>query len=129
MISDDLFIIWLQLANRRIASSLNALQIRHKTTDDGFNYLHRSVLPTDTFAKSLPRLPIPALKDTCARYLESLRPLIEDDASYEKTVKIVRDFEKNDGLKYHELVVADDKRNTHTSYITGRLKASGWSTT
>ncbi|KAK9712947.1 Carnitine O-acetyltransferase mitochondrial [Basidiobolus ranarum] len=46
------------------------------------------------FQKTLPRLPVPALADTCSKYLRSVRPLL-DDSSYAKTEAAVEDFQKS----------------------------------
>ncbi|XP_044049103.1 carnitine O-palmitoyltransferase 1, liver isoform isoform X2 [Siniperca chuatsi] len=49
-----------------------------------------------SFQNSLPRLPVPTIKDTCRRYLESVRPLM-DDEQYERMQGLTKDFEKNLG--------------------------------
>ncbi|KAK9517396.1 hypothetical protein VZT92_006855 [Zoarces viviparus] len=49
-----------------------------------------------SFQNSLPRLPVPTIKDTCTRYLESVRPLM-DDERYERMEGLAKDFEKNLG--------------------------------
>ncbi|XP_029289337.1 carnitine O-palmitoyltransferase 1, liver isoform isoform X1 [Cottoperca gobio] len=49
-----------------------------------------------SFQNSLPRLPVPTIKDTCTRYLESVRPLMEDE-QYERMDGLAKDFEKNLG--------------------------------
>ncbi|XP_029951391.1 carnitine O-palmitoyltransferase 1, liver isoform isoform X2 [Salarias fasciatus] len=49
-----------------------------------------------SFQNSLPRLPVPSVKDTCKRYLESVRPLMEDE-QYERMKGLAKDFEKNLG--------------------------------
>ncbi|KAL7402842.1 hypothetical protein ABVT39_020786 [Epinephelus coioides] len=49
-----------------------------------------------SFQNSLPRLPLPTVKDTCQRYLESVRPLM-DDEQYERMTGLTKDFEKNLG--------------------------------
>uniref|UniRef100_A0A671XUW0 Carnitine palmitoyltransferase 1A n=1 Tax=Sparus aurata TaxID=8175 RepID=A0A671XUW0_SPAAU len=49
-----------------------------------------------SFQNSLPRLPVPSVKDTCRRYLESVRPLM-DDERYERMKGLAKDFEKNLG--------------------------------
>ncbi|KAK9707679.1 Carnitine O-acetyltransferase mitochondrial [Basidiobolus ranarum] len=46
------------------------------------------------FQKSLPKLPVPALADTCSKYLRSVRPLL-DDANYAKTEAAVEEFQKS----------------------------------
>ncbi len=45
------------------------------------------------FQPSLPRLPIPALPDTCQRYLAAQRPILSD-SEYANTEAIVTDFSK-----------------------------------
>ncbi|XP_076027476.1 carnitine O-palmitoyltransferase 1, liver isoform isoform X2 [Genypterus blacodes] len=49
-----------------------------------------------SFQNSLPRLPVPTVKDTCRRYLESVRPLMEDE-KYERMKGLAEDFEKKLG--------------------------------
>ncbi|XP_054631269.1 carnitine O-palmitoyltransferase 1, liver isoform isoform X2 [Dunckerocampus dactyliophorus] len=49
-----------------------------------------------SFQNSLPRLPVPSVQDTCRRYLESVRPLM-DDEKYERMKGLTKDFEKNLG--------------------------------
>ncbi|XP_015259705.1 PREDICTED: carnitine O-palmitoyltransferase 1, liver isoform isoform X2 [Cyprinodon variegatus] len=49
-----------------------------------------------SFQNSLPRLPVPSVKDTCRRYLESVRPLM-DDEQFERMKALSKDFEKNLG--------------------------------
>ncbi|KAM7414255.1 hypothetical protein PAMA_019193 [Pampus argenteus] len=49
-----------------------------------------------SFQNSLPRLPVPSINDTCTRYLESVRPLM-DDEQYEQMKELTKDFEKNLG--------------------------------
>ncbi|XP_017573019.1 carnitine O-palmitoyltransferase 1, liver isoform isoform X1 [Pygocentrus nattereri] len=51
-----------------------------------------------SFQSSLPRLPVPAVKDTTKRYLESVHPLM-DDAQYKRMEGLAKDFEKNLGPK------------------------------
>ncbi|KAM6937719.1 carnitine O-palmitoyltransferase 1, liver isoform 2-T2 [Xenentodon cancila] len=49
-----------------------------------------------SFQNSLPRLPVPSVKDTCKRYLESVRPLMEDE-HFDRMKGLAKDFEKNLG--------------------------------
>ncbi|XP_030621951.1 carnitine palmitoyltransferase 1Aa (liver) [Chanos chanos] len=51
-----------------------------------------------SFQTSLPRLPLPSVKDTLRRYLESVRPLLEDE-DYKRMESLALDFEKNLGPK------------------------------
>ncbi|XP_029474182.1 carnitine O-palmitoyltransferase 2, mitochondrial [Rhinatrema bivittatum] len=95
-----------------------ALLSRGGSTAAGSEYLHRSVVPTMHYQRSLPRLPIPTLEDTIERYLSAQRPLLHDE-QYRKTEQLARSFQKGIGKELHEQLAAQDKRNKHTSYISG----------
>ncbi|XP_062845574.1 carnitine palmitoyltransferase 1Aa (liver) isoform X1 [Trichomycterus rosablanca] len=47
-----------------------------------------------SFQTSLPNLPLPSVKDTMTRYLESVRPLL-DDEEYKRMEELALDFQKN----------------------------------
>ncbi|KAM4629052.1 carnitine O-palmitoyltransferase 2, mitochondrial [Polymixia lowei] len=81
------------------------------------DYLHRSVVPSMHYQKSLPRLPVPKLEDTITRYLAAQRPLLDDD-QFRTTEKLAQDFQSGVGKQLHEELVAQDKNNKHTSYIS-----------
>uniref|UniRef100_A0A8C8VIR6 carnitine O-palmitoyltransferase n=1 Tax=Pelusios castaneus TaxID=367368 RepID=A0A8C8VIR6_9SAUR len=49
-----------------------------------------------SYQTSLPRLPVPAIKDTMQRYLESVRPLLADD-QFQRMAALARDFERSLG--------------------------------
>lgn len=51
-----------------------------------------------SYQGSLPNLPVPAVKDTVKRYLESVRPLV-DDAEYERKNKLAAEFESSLGKR------------------------------
>lgn len=51
-----------------------------------------------SFQGSLPTLPIPDLKDTCRRYLESVKAILPPD-EYEKVAKAAGNFELQEGAK------------------------------
>ncbi|XP_041348084.1 carnitine O-palmitoyltransferase 2, mitochondrial-like [Gigantopelta aegis] len=89
----------------------------YSATSDEREYLHRSIVPTYHFQKSLPRLPIPKLEKTCERYLKAQLPLLSS-AEYANTETIVKGFLQGDGTVLHEELVAKDKNNKHTSYIS-----------
>lgn len=80
-------------------------------------YLHRSIVPTMHYQKSLPRLPVPKLEDTIRRYLAAQRPLL-DDEQFSITESVAKDFLGGMGKQLHEELVAQDKHNKHTSYIS-----------
>lgn len=81
-------------------------------------YLHKSIVPTMHFQKSLPRLPIPKLEDTVKKYLNAQRPLL-DDEQFRKTEQLALNFQNGVGKQLHEELVQQDKQNKHTSYISG----------
>lgn len=67
-------------------------------------YLHESIVPTDHFQKSLPRLPIPELEKTCERYLATQRAYLNDDA-FNKTKSYTDTFKSEvgeGGLKFNQ---------------------------
>ncbi|XP_066453679.1 carnitine O-palmitoyltransferase 2, mitochondrial [Eleutherodactylus coqui] len=80
-------------------------------------YLHRSIVPTMHFQKSLPRLPVPKLEDTIKRYLNAQRPLL-DDEQFRKTEQLAHNFQSGVGKQLHEELVLQDQQNKHTSYIS-----------
>ncbi|XP_077439893.1 carnitine O-palmitoyltransferase 2, mitochondrial isoform X2 [Vanacampus margaritifer] len=82
------------------------------------SYLHRSLVPTMHYQKSLPRLPVPKLEDTIRRYLAAQQPLL-DDQQFKNTEKVAQDFLAGEGKKLQEELLAQDKKNKHTSYISG----------
>ncbi|KAH9275992.1 hypothetical protein BSLG_004468 [Batrachochytrium salamandrivorans] len=61
-----------------------------------------------TFANQnlLPRLPIPALKDTIAKYLRSTRPLFASPSAYSAYARIASDFEATLGSDLHKRLEA-----------------------
>uniref|UniRef100_A0A8C0QRA5 Choline/carnitine acyltransferase domain-containing protein n=1 Tax=Chelonoidis abingdonii TaxID=106734 RepID=A0A8C0QRA5_CHEAB len=87
--------------------------------DTDHHFVHRSTIPTMHFQDSLPRLPVPKLEDTVKRYLAAQKPLLDDD-QYRNTERIAREFEKGVGRKLHRDLVEFDKKNKHTSYISGK---------
>jgi carnitine O-palmitoyltransferase 2 len=77
----------------------------------------KSIMPTRLFQNSLFRLPIPKLEDTCRKYLDCVKPIVSP-ADYSKTEALVKDFEKGSGASLHKELIARDKANKHTSYIS-----------
>lgn len=51
-----------------------------------------------SFQTSLPRLPVPAVKDTVSRYLESVRPLMKEE-DFQRMTALAQDFAVNLGPK------------------------------
>ncbi|KAL1922551.1 uncharacterized protein VTP21DRAFT_10090 [Calcarisporiella thermophila] len=56
-----------------------------------------TVGPMLRFQKNLPRLPVPALADTCQKYLQTVRPLLSDE-DYAKTRAAVEEFQRQGGI-------------------------------
>ena len=66
--------------------------------EGGEQYIQQSKVPTLHFQRSLPRLPIPKLRDTCRRYLVAQRPLLEEEGEeYRHTEGIVKEFGREGG--------------------------------
>lgn len=95
-----------------------AIAINGRKYSQDSEYLHRSVVPSMHYQKSLPRLPVPKLEDTIRRYLAAQRPLLDDD-QFRNTEKVAEDFKNGIGKQLHEELVSKDKNNKHTSYISG----------
>ena len=62
-------------------------------------------------SKNLPKLPVPNLESSVAKYLTAVRPLL-NDAEFEHTKKLVVDFSKNGGIgqKLQNLLVDKAKK-------------------
>ncbi|XP_026098874.1 carnitine O-palmitoyltransferase 2, mitochondrial [Carassius auratus] len=104
--------------NKPALSILTSTQRKYSSKDGaGVEFLHRSVVPSMHYQKSLPRLPVPKLEDTIRRYLAAQRPLLNDE-QYSNTEKVAQDFQSGVGKQLHEELVALDKKNKHTSYIS-----------
>ena len=69
------------------------------------------------FQASLPRLPIPKLEDSCRKYLNAQKPLL-NEKQFSFTRSCVDKFLKSEGLPLHEELLKVDKENRHTSYIS-----------
>lgn len=78
----------------------------------------KTIVHTYHFQDSLPRLPIPKLEDTCNRYLDAQKPLLTPE-QYEETKRLVEKFQKHEGPGLNAELLQKNKRNKHTSYISG----------
>jgi carnitine O-palmitoyltransferase 2 len=86
---------------------------------DEYNYFKRSILSTDHFQQSLPRLPIPQLHKTCERYLAALKPILNNDENaFKETRQILADFRTGDGKRLDAQLRYKNASNRHTSYIS-----------
>ncbi|XP_021182304.3 carnitine O-palmitoyltransferase 2, mitochondrial [Helicoverpa armigera] len=104
--------------NNSVCPKFNQQRNFNKNVKDvEYQYLQRSKLPTMHFQKSLPRLPIPDLSKTGERYLKALRPLLNDN-QYEEAQQRTGNFIAKEGKILQEKLIAKDKRNKHTSYIS-----------
>jgi len=98
--------------------SLATTKSRHDGADaTKFKYLQESIIPTYHFQKSLPKLPIPKLEDTCERYLNALKPVL-NNGEYERTKAITKIFEKNEGAELDREIRANDAKQRHSNYIS-----------
>nr|XP_016933211.1 carnitine O-palmitoyltransferase 2, mitochondrial [Drosophila suzukii] len=89
------------------------------TTTHGqhYQYLQCSKLPTLYFQRSLPRLPIPLLENSCRRFLEATQPLLSP-AEQAETQQTVEQFRQGIGMELHAKLKSHDAENKHTSYIS-----------
>uniref|UniRef100_T1HWF9 Peptidase M24 domain-containing protein n=1 Tax=Rhodnius prolixus TaxID=13249 RepID=T1HWF9_RHOPR len=90
---------------------------RSQNQNEDYQYLQKSSVPTLHFQKSLPRLPIPELEDSCKRYICAQQPLV-DDTEMTQIVKNVNKMLKSDGPPLQKELKAIDAANRHTSYIS-----------
>jgi carnitine O-palmitoyltransferase 2 len=63
---------------------------------DSYQFLHKSTIPTYHFQKSLRRLPIPKLEQTCQRYLAAVQAVCSD-SMIEEAKRTVEEFQKKEG--------------------------------
>lgn len=63
---------------------------------DEYQYLHKSEIPTYHFQKSLRRLPIPKLEDTCARYVAAVEA-VGSAGMIAEAKKSVDELQRGDG--------------------------------
>lgn len=112
------------LVKSRLPVNVSQQIVRHLSSDsnkkhDDYNYFKRSILPTDHFQLSLPRLPIPKLEQTCERYLAALKPILNNDENaFNQTRQFVEDFRSGDGKRLDDQLREQNKLNPHTSYIS-----------
>ncbi|GMT25977.1 hypothetical protein PFISCL1PPCAC_17274, partial [Pristionchus fissidentatus] len=99
---------------RRLGESCRG---KHNLTGDDYQFIHKSSIPSYHFQKSLRRLPIPKLPDTCNRYLASAKAVLSPE-NYAQTEKLLRDFEKTDGPGLQTELLAYDKAHKDSSYIS-----------
>lgn len=85
--------------------------------DVDYQYLQRSKVPTMHFQKSLPRLPIPELPKSGERYLNALKPLLTSD-QFKEAEHRTNEFVTKEGKILQEKLIAKDKANKHSSYIS-----------
>uniref|UniRef100_A0A8C8M580 Carnitine O-palmitoyltransferase 1, muscle isoform n=1 Tax=Oncorhynchus tshawytscha TaxID=74940 RepID=A0A8C8M580_ONCTS len=57
-----------------------------------------------SFQASLPRLPVPSVDDTITRYLESVRPLL-DDEQYNQMEVVANDFKRDEAPKLQKYLI------------------------
>ena len=60
--------------------------------------------------KSLPKLPVPPLKETCEKFLETAKPLAISEQEFEVTTKNIQEFLKDLGPTLHSRLVERSKK-------------------
>lgn len=108
---------------RRISSTsfsvFHRFSSSHILKHDEYNFFKRSILSTDHFQHSLPRLPIPQLDKTCERYLAALQPILNnDEKAFKETRQILADFRTGDGKRLDAQLRYKNASLRQTSYIS-----------
>ncbi|GFY40144.1 carnitine O-palmitoyltransferase 2, mitochondrial [Trichonephila inaurata madagascariensis] len=101
-----------------IISGVRFISVSSKLPGKDKQFLQRSIVPTNHFQDSLPRLPVPELDKTCERYITALKPFISID-KLQNTQQIVEKFKCEEGKELQQELKTSNARNKHTSYITG----------
>lgn len=104
----EMYINYISLFHRSTAAS-------YDTTE--YQYMQISKVPTLHFQASLPRLPIPKLEDSCKRYLNAQKPLL-NDKELQHTSSCVSKFLANEGQTLQKLLLQNNAENSNTSYIS-----------
>ncbi|KAL0831436.1 hypothetical protein ABMA28_002239 [Loxostege sticticalis] len=115
MISSSKVFLSTNIAQRHII--LSKYYSKHSVADVDYQYMQRSKVPTMHFQKSLPRLPIPELTKSGERYLNALKPLLTNQ-QFAEAERRTLDFVSKDAKNLQEKLLAKDKANKHTSYIS-----------
>uniref|UniRef100_A0AC34FF03 Choline/carnitine acyltransferase domain-containing protein n=1 Tax=Panagrolaimus sp. ES5 TaxID=591445 RepID=A0AC34FF03_9BILA len=110
------------LRNHAFARSVHSsMIISHRSfssySSDEYQFLQKSVIPTYHFQKSLRRLPIPKLEDSARRYLNAAKAVVSD-AEFNESEAAVKELLHKDGPDLQKELLAYDKKNKHTSYIS-----------
>ncbi|KAF7639873.1 Carn_acyltransf domain-containing protein [Meloidogyne graminicola] len=100
------------------------LSIRNSSTkhfsdvySDDFQFLEKSIIPTYHFQKSLRRLPIPKLENSCKRYLAAVKAIFSNEETKEMEL-LVNQFLKDEGPELHKALIEYDRQHLDTSYIS-----------
>uniref|UniRef100_A0A0R3RV08 Carn_acyltransf domain-containing protein n=1 Tax=Elaeophora elaphi TaxID=1147741 RepID=A0A0R3RV08_9BILA len=96
---------------------MSANCVAQKLKGDDYQYVHKSAIPTYHFQKSLRRLPIPKLSDSCRRLIGAAEAVLQKK-ELELLKKLVRDFAAHEGPELQKELILHDKRNLHTSFIS-----------
>ncbi|KAK0406350.1 hypothetical protein QR680_018521 [Steinernema hermaphroditum] len=99
------------LQTRRLLSS------RVDVASREYQFLQESEIPSYHFQKSLRRLPIPKLDDTCDRYLAAAKAIF-NEVDYKHAEKLVRIFQDGEGKELQTSLIAMDNENKQSSYIS-----------
>ena len=106
----------LQITSSRRAASVRAVASGAHRRFISTEYLHTTKIPTYHFQDSLPRLPIPALEKTAARYIKSATPLLSMH-ELASTQKAMDEFVAGAGARLQKEIVERDKTR-YSSFIT-----------
>ncbi|CAK5092186.1 unnamed protein product [Meloidogyne enterolobii] len=109
-----------------VNSVYRSLSIRNASTEhlfspdvnsETYQYLQKSIIPTYHFQKSLRRLPIPKLENSCKRYLDAVKAIYPENEAKEME-GLIDNFMKNEGPELHKALIDYDRQHLDTSYIS-----------
>jgi len=103
------------MVRARAAATRTLAHFARRGAPTGDNHLSQTKIPTFHFQDSLPRLPIPGLKETAARFLYSAEPLL-NAAELAETKKAMDDFLTGPGPALHKAIV-DREEKRYSSFI------------
>lgn len=99
----------------------------NEAKSNGFQFDSLKTYSTFQAEELLAPLPLPSLKETLDKYLESTKPFV-DDQEYEKTRRIVQEFENGIGAKLHEILNEKALKERNWVSMTGKMVCFAFST-
>ncbi|KAH7729609.1 Acyltransferase ChoActase/COT/CPT [Aphelenchoides avenae] len=97
--------------------SVRSISATPAVETDEYQYLHKSEIPTYHFQKSLRRLPIPKLEESCERYLAAVKA-ISSETQFREAQGLTKAFLEGEGPALQKHLKAYDNAHPDTSFIS-----------